>query len=540
MKRKNKVIFEEKKGNQFVNVLITLIAAFVIFFFSLPALNITSMSFWGYIAAVLGIYLALNFFTNLDSKGKLVRNVKLVSVTGIIILAMFVFIFVINFILSPVFMSKNYAERITVLEDSTFEEDIELVDFDTLALLDKASSQKFGDRVLGQMPELVSQFYVSNLYTQINYNNEIIRVTPLEYNGLFKYISNYKDGVKGYITVDSVTGESKLVKLKKGMKYMPSAILMDNLDRKLRFEYPTKIFGEKTFELDNEGNPYWIVPTIKYSGVEIMKEIVGAIILDPITGKSKFYDVKDIPTWVDHVYSASLIIEQLDDWGQYKDGFLNSIFGQKNVTMTTDGYNYMAMNDDVYLYTGITSVSTDESNLGFVLTNMRTKETNFYSVPGAEEYSAMESAKGQVQQMKYEATFPLLINLNGKPTYLMSLKDNAGLVKMYAFVDVVDYQKVVVTDASAGIEVAAKNYLGEANIEVDDSKLETKEITVKSIDTAVIDGYTYYYINDTERNKYMASLSINKEKLPFVEVGSVVTISYQKTDNEVIVIQKIK
>ena len=540
MKRKNKVIFEEKKGNQFVNVLITLIAAFVIFFFSLPALNITSMSFWGYIAAVLGIYLALNFFTNLDSKGKLVRNVKLVSVTGIIILAMFVLIFVINFILSPVFMSKNYAERITVLEDSTFEEDIELVDFDTLALLDKASSQKLGDRVMGQMPELVSQFYVSNLYTQINYNNEIIRVTPLEYNGLFKYISNYKDGVKGYITVDSVTGESKLVKLKKGMKYMPSAILMDNLDRKLRFEYPTKIFGEKTFELDNEGNPYWIVPTIKYSGVEIMKEIEGAIILDPITGKSKFYDVKDIPTWVDHVYSADLIIEQLDDWGQYKDGFLNSIFGQKNVTMTTDGYNYMAMNDDVYLYTGITSVSTDESNLGFVLTNMRTKETNFYSVPGAEEYSAMESAKGQVQQMKYEATFPLLINLNGKPTYLMSLKDNAGLVKMYAFVDVVDYQKVVVTDASAGIEVAAKNYLGEANIEVDDSKLETKEITVKSIDTAVIDGYTYYYIKDTERNKYMASISINKEKLPFVEVGSVVTISYQKTDNEVIVIQKIR
>lgn len=540
MKRKNKVIFEEKKGNQFINILITLIAAFVIFFFSLPALNITSMSFWGYIAAVLGIYLALNFFTNLDSKGKLVRNVKLVSVTGIIILAMFVLIFVINFILSPVFMSKNYAERITVLEDSTFEEDIELVDFDTLALLDKASSQKLGDRVMGQMPELVSQFYVSNLYTQINYNNEIIRVTPLEYNGLFKYISNYKDGVKGYITVDSVTGESKLVKLKKGMKYMPSAILMDNLDRKLRFEYPTKIFGEKTFELDNEGNPYWIVPTIKYSGVEIMKEIEGVVILDPITGKSKFYDVKDVPTWVDHVYSANLIIEQLDDWGQYKDGFLNSIFGQKNVTMTTDGYNYMAMNDDVYLYTGITSVSTDESNLGFVLTNMRTKETNFYSVPGAEEYSAMESAKGQVQQMKYEATFPLLINLNGKPTYLMSLKDNAGLVKMYAFVDVVDYQKVVVTDASAGIEVAAKNYLGEANIEVDDSKLETKEITVKSISTAVIDGYTYYYIKDIEKNKYMASISINKEKLPFIEVGSVITISYQKTDNEVNVIQKIK
>lgn len=540
MKRKNKVIFEERKGNQFINILITLLAAFIIFFFSLPAINITSMSFWGYIAAVLGIYLAINFFTNLDSKGKLVRNVKIVTVTGGVILAVFIGIFIVNFILSPVFMSKDYAERITVSEDASFEEDIALVDFDTLALLDKTSSQKLGDRVMGQMPELVSQFYVSNLYTQINYNNSIVRVTPLEYNGLFKYISNHKDGVKGYITVNSVTGESKLVKLEKGMKYMPSAILMDNLDRKLRFEYPTKIFGEKTFELDNDGNPYWIVPTIKYSGVEIRKEIEGVIILNPINGKSNFYKVEDVPTWVDHVYSSNLIIEQLDDWGQYKDGFLNSVFGQKNVTMTTDGYNYIAMNDDVYLYTGITSVSTDESNLGFVLTNMRTKETKFYSVPGAEEYSAMDSAEGQVQQMNYEATFPLLINLNGKPTYLMSLKDNAGLVKMYAFVDVVDYQKVVVTDASEGIEKAAKNYLGEAGIEVDDSKLITKEITIKSIDTAVIDGYTYYYIKDNEKNKYMASISVNKEVLPFVEVGSKIMISYQNNDTGVIVIKKIK
>ena len=191
---------------------------------------------------------------------------------------------------------------------------------------------------------------------------------------------------------------------------MPSAMLMQNLFRKIRFDYPTKIFGEISFELDNEGKPYWVIPTLKFKGVEIMKDVEGAIILDPVTGKSKYYNTKNIPKWVDHVYSANLLIEKINDWGLYKDGYFNSIFGQKNVVATTKGYNYTVIDDDVYLYTGITSVASDESNLGFVLSNMRTQETKFYNVPGAEEYSAMGSAKGQVQQMNYSPTFPLLIN----------------------------------------------------------------------------------------------------------------------------------
>ena len=328
-----------------------------------------------------------------------------------------------------------------------------------LPLLDRDSSEKLGDRVMGQMSELVSQFYVSDEYTQINYNNDIVRVTPLEYAGLIKWFSNRKDGVKAYITVNSVDGESELIKLKKGMKYMPSAYFNENLERKLRFSYPTTIFGEYNFEIDNEGNPYWIIPTIKYTGVGLKTKITGVIIFDPITGKSNKYSIDKIPTWVDNAFDANLVIEQVDNWGTYRNGFFNSVFGQKNVVNTTDGYNYLAVNDDIYMYTGITSVLADESNLGFILTNMRTGKTTFYSVPGAEEYSAMSSAEGQVQQMKYTSTFPLLINLNNKPTYLVSLKDDAGLVKMYGFIDVKDYQKVVVTDASDGIEKAAENYL---------------------------------------------------------------------------------
>jgi hypothetical protein len=463
------------------------------------------------------------------------RNILITigSVSGVIILTI-----LINIICSPLFNSKSWANRITILEDTKFSDDIKEVDFSKVPLLDKDSSQKLGDRVMGQMSELVSQYYVSDLYTQINYNNEIVRVTPIEYNGFIKWLNNKKHGVLGYIKVNSVTGASELVKLNKGMKYMPSAYIFKDLDRALRFKYPTTIFGTISFEIDNEGNPYWVVPTIKYTGVGLKEEINGIVLLDPVTGKTNKYNVDEVPKWVDQVYSASLIIEQIDDWGMYKNGFLNSVFSQNGVVQTTEGYNYLVKDDDVYMYTGITSVSTDESNIGFVLTNMRTKETNFYGVPGAEEYSAMASAEGQVQQMKYISSFPLLINLNNRPTYLMSLKDNAGLVKMYAFVDVTDYQKVVVTDSTLGIDVAANNYLNNANLGSEVAN-NSKEIIVKAISTAIIDGNTYYYIIDNDNQKYKVSIKINSSLLPFINVGDKIEVSYNKV-SDVIDIVKIK
>ena len=523
----------------FVSILITAIIGFIIYYFTLPAINISNLGFWAFFIGLLILFTLIILCLSLDKRGNIVRFERVLGGSVITIAIIIIGIVCIDFVLSPLFQSKSYANRIIVNEDESFTENVKAVDFNSLPLLDKSSSQKLGDRVMGQMPELVSQFYVSDLYTQINYNDTIIRVTPLEYNGLFKYLSNKKDGIKGYITVNSVTGESNLVKLDKGMKYAPSAIFSQDLDRHLRFEYPTKIFGEKCFEIDNEGNPYWIVPTIKYKGVGLRKEIASVIILDPITGDSKEYKLDDVPTWVDHVYSAELIIEQVDDWGQYKNGFLNSIFGQKNVVQTTEGYNYTTMNDDVYLYTGITSVSTDESNIGFILTNMRTKETNFYAVPGAEEYSAMDSAKGQVQQMDYEASFPLLINLNNRATYLLSLKDAAGLVKMYAFVDVEDYQKVVITDSAKGIEIAAENYINNVDLKVDKESMKTKDIEISKIMQSNIDGTSYYYIKDKDNKKYSVSIKVNKNLIPFLEIGNIVTIKYN-IEKEVIEIEDIK
>ena len=523
---------------KFLKVIICVIFILTLYYFMLPPINLSSPQFWGFIITTTIFCLMISFITSLSNNLKLIINNKMIKknksiYTVLVIPLIIMLIIIINFICSPLFNASSYHKRIEIT-DGNFTTDVAQVDFDKLALLDKESSSKLGDRVMGQMTDLVSQFYVSDLYTQINYNDLIVRVTPLEYASLIKYFTNRNDGVAGYITVNSVNGEASLVRLDKGMKYMPSSLFFEDLNRKLRLSYPFEIFGETSFEIDEDGNPYWIVQTIKYTGVGLKKEVSGVIVLDPTDGSSIKYDATEVPTWIDHVYSADLIIEQVNDWGKYKNGYFNSIFSQKEVVMTTDGYNYIAMDDDIYLYTGITSVSSDESNIGFVLTNLRTKETKFYNVAGAEEYSAMASSEGMVQQMKYKSTFPLLINLDNKPTYLMSLKDNAGLVKMYAFVDYNDYQKVVVTDAQEGILKAAQNYLGHS---VTTGTTKDKTIKIKSITTAVIDGTTYYYLKDNSSN-YRVSIKVNENLLPFLKSGDEIKIKYKEAIiNEIIEIE---
>ena len=541
----DKIHLGDNMKKRLINILITLIVGAIVYYFALPAINLNNMGFYMYVfflVFVFGILDTISFAKSpiILRKGHIVSKSEIspvlaVSITGI--LFTFVLIGIVNFICSPLFNAKSYQTRIIVDESGNFTEDIEEVNFNQLPLLDRKSSEVLGDRVMGQMSELVSQYSVSNLYTQINYNDSIIRVTPLEYADAIKWFTNRKDGIVGYITVDSVDGESKLVRLDKGMKYSTSALFNENLYRKLRFEYPTVNFGEFSFEIDNDGKPFYIVTTLDYTAVGLKAKVSGVIIFDPITGESKKYKKEDIPSWVDIAYSPELVIEQIDNWGMYKNGFWNSIFGQKNVVNTTEGYNYLAMNDDVYLYTGITSVVSDESNLGFILTNMRTGKTTYYAVPGAEEYSAMSSAEGQVQDMGYNSTFPLLINLNGRPTYLVSLKDSSGLVKMYGFVDVKDYQKVVVTDSSKGIITAKDNYLSSIKKEVNEDELVKKEIIVKTLSTANINGYTYYYISD-ENSKYKISISLS-DHLPFLKEGDKLEIGYYETNEEIIEVEKL-
>lgn len=518
-----------------INILLTIVFALIYYYFAMPAINIHSINFYVFIILIIACYTSIDSLINIKGQKKIKKKVEK-ELPAIIITGIIALIIVWNIIESPIFMASKYANRIKIDTTKDFSTDIAEVDFSKLPLLDKTSSEALGDRVMGQMSDLVSQYSVSEVYTQINYNDKIIRVTPLEYASPIKWFTNRKEGVQGYITVDSTTGKANLVRLEKGMKYVETGLFNDNAYRKIRFSYPTKTLGQLSFEIDNDGNPYWVVPIIKYSGVGLRSKVEGIITLNAITGKTQKYKKDEIPKWIDIAFSANLIIDQVDDWGKYQNGYFNSIFSQKNVVNTTDGYNYLAMNDDIYLYTGLTSTVNDESSLGFILTNMRTGQTSFYSVPGAEEYSAMASAEGAVQQMKYTATFPLLINLKGNPTYLLSLKDAAGLVKMYAFIDVTDYQKVIVTDASKGINEAAKNYLKTIKVTSNAQNIN-KTISIKRIDSAVINGMTYYFITDENNQKYKASIELSDE-LPFKKIGDKLKISYA-SDEDIININKI-
>ena len=521
----------------------TVLYSLVVYYLMYPCLNIHSFGFWMFVMSIIFVFSLVysivcvgNGISKLFNKKGETLSIK--GVFSLVLIPVILLgIIIINFILSPLFNSRQYYKRINVV-DGDFSTEIKEVDFNKLPLLDRDSSLKIGDRTMGQMSELVSQFDVSDQYTQINYLNEIVRVTPLEYSSLVKWITNRGKGIKGYITVNSTNGSAKLIKLDKGMKYAPSAYFNENLYRKLQFSYPTFYFDSVNFEIDNEGNPYWIASVTKFVGVGLRRDIQGVVIFNPVNGKSKYYPVDKVPTWVDHVYEADLVLEQVSDWGRYKNGFLNSIITQKGVVETTSGYNYLAQDNDIYLYTGITSVISDESNIGFILTNMRTKETKFYNVAGAEEYSAMDSAKGQVQQMRYNSTFPLLINLNGRPTYLVSLKDDAGLVKMYAFVDVVDYQKVVVTDSSEGIKKASENYLNEVGEDVVTDLIE-KAVRVNNLKTVLIDGNTYYYFNDDEGYKYRVSIKVDKNKLPFISDGNSILVRYKKNSDVINVVEVV-
>lgn len=522
--------------NILINLIVTIVAGFIYFYVELPPINLHSAAFYSFFLFLSVVYCITAVITsgiyrqaeNGKTFWKLLKGSCIVPL--IVIGAVFVIYVVGGLLSSVVIRSGAYAKLITV-ETGDFTQDIEEISFDQIPMLDRDSAEKLGDRKLGELADMVSQFEVADNYTQINYKGRPVRVTPLRYGDIFKWLNNRSAGLPAYLIIDMVTQEVDVVRLPEGMHYTTAEHFSRNLYRHLRFQYPTYIFNEPTFEIDEEGTPYWVCPRIvKRIGLFGGTDIQGAVLVNAITGESQYYT--DIPTWVDGVYSAEIIMDQYDYYGTYQGGFINSLFGQKNVTVTTEGYNYIAANDDVYVYTGVTSAGSDESNIGFILTNQRTKQTTFYSIAGAEEFSAMNSAEGVVQHLNYSATFPLLLNISNQPTYFMALKDYAGLVKMYAMVNVQQYQ-IVATGAS--VEECQSNYYkllrqnkldtGEAPILPADEDTMTGIVT--ALRSAVIDGTTMYYVTLDAGNIVYCISAGEVEKVILLNVGDRITITYE-------------
>ena len=523
-----------------------------------PALNIHNLGLWTLIAAALFVFIfvfraagghrdfplkkkpgkakkAAEWEISLVTTGKSMAVYLLpaavLAVMGLIVLFG-----------SPVFNATDYA-AIRSAKESDFAADLaESVGTDSIALMDTASAQMLGDREIGSLSDVVSQFDVAWDYTQIDFGGKPIKVAPLEYAGFFKWINNSQKGVGGYVTVDPVSMSASFRRCE-GMKFIPSAYFTEDAARYLWMQYPTLMLENLHFEIDEEGKPYYVASVIeKTIGLFGGKTVSGCVVLDPVTGETVHYALAEIPRWVDVVFDGYLICEQYNWNGLYGHGFWNSLFTKKDCKQVTTYYvsdnaeeeeedaapvsdfGYIAKDGDIWIYTGITSVNGDSSNIGFLLANERTGESRYYVIAGADEKSAMAAAEGEVQEKRYQASFPSLINISGEPTYIMVLKDSGGLVKLYATVNVQQYNLVTTAPTQAECIQKYKALLGIDTPTQPEQEAATATVTIAAIHQLVVDGDTYFYLVDTKEAIYRAKAA-SHPKMLLLKAGDKVTLT---------------
>ena len=497
-----------------VAIIVLVVVILAAYWWFHPPINIHSVDTWFFIAVFILLPTFLFFRVRSsnykEGKGKrAVRNegkAKTFKALSFIPVAI-ACVGIIGALMSLSLFPGNAAKYATVLNtvDHDFASDIQEVNYSEIPVIDRDSAILLGNREMGSIPEYVSQFEISSLYSQINYQGTPVRVSPLGYADLFKWFTNRSSGIPAYALVDMTTQDAQIVTLgDNAIFYSQSEPLARNIDRYVQLKYPFYMFDEKSFEIDEDGHPWWICPVQKRTiGLFGGTTIDRVVMVNATTGECTDISIDEVPEWVDRAYPAELLIEQYNWSGAYKDGWLNSWLGQKNVVQTTPGtdgnvgYNYIAKDDDVWVYTGVTSATADNSIVGFVLVNQRTAESHFYSVAGATEESAMQSAEGQVQNLRYTATFPLLINVANQPTYFMALKDSAGLVKKFAMIDIQRYQNVAVGDTVAECQKSYEALLATNGVDTGDSTptdVKQAKGIIATMAQAVIEGNSHYYV----------------------------------------------
>lgn len=524
-------------GRTLLSLAVTAAVGFGYFYVTLPALNPHAGEFYSFLGLLCAVYVVCIFLLSGAPRDNVIRTpkeklrewLKFIKSrclpVGLLFVAVVVIAAVGNVVSMPLLRAAAYRDLLTV-QTGDFASDVAQISFNEIPTLDRTSAEYLGDRQMGTLSDMVSQFEYSGDSTQINYQGRPVRVAPIAYADLFKWLTNRGQGLPAYVVVDMVTQEATVTRLPEGMKYSFSEPLNRNIVRHLRFHYPTMMFSTPEFEIDESGHPWWIAPrVVKTIGLFGGTDIQGAVLVDAITGQCQYY--KEVPTWVDTLYVPELIMQQYDYHGTLVHGFFNSLFGQRDVTITTDGYNYIAMNDDVYAYTGVTSANADQSNLGFLLCNMRTKETHFYEAPGATEAAARASAEGVVQDLGYVSTFPLLLNIAGEPTYFIPLLDNTNLVKSYAMVNVAQYQLVATGASVSACEQTYIQMLSDKGVTTPEELPKTQASgTIAEIRSAVLNGSTYYFLRLEGETVFYALSAAQDRQAVTLNIGDRITLDH--------------
>ena len=563
-----------------LSFIITAVIGAGAYYMMLPAMNFKSTDFYTFWFVIIAVFCGV-FYVLCGARTKIERReyCKKRSIFPIVLVAMMLLVMVVGYISGCTLLrAKSYSELVDVKE-SRFSEDFKDINYTDVPRLDAATSKVLADQQLGSLSEYKSQYVVSNVSTQINYKNHPVRVAYLEYANVFKWFNNTKNGLPAYMMTDLVSQKVAVVncveKFGSGIKYSPTELFNERLIRHLRFQYPTEILDTPNFEIDDDAHPYWITPVLdKTIGLFGGTDVKGAIITDALTGESEYYSMGQIRTdnslnWIDVVYSEALVIQQYNYHGRLSNGFWNSIIFQNDVNVTSSGNGVIAMDDDVWVYTGVTSSEADTSNFGFILCNQRTKELRYYKNGGAQESSAQASAVDLVQNYGYMATFPILLDIEDQPTYFMSLYGSGYTVKGYALVNLDD--KTIVGTGLLDIEkshtnalnAAVENYISalkdknvvDENADADDYKVEANTSTVAGenvdgdtdavepekltvtgeitdIKTSVNDGNTVYYLQVKDKYYYITVTDCMDVLL--MKKGDKVTVTYTKDSDKFI------
>lgn len=563
-----------------LSFIITAVIGAGAYYMMLPAMNFKSTDFYTFWFVIIAVFCGV-FYVLCGARTKIERReyCKKRSVFPIVLVAMMLLVMVVGYISGCTLLrAKSYSELVDVKE-SSFTEDFKDINYTDVPRLDAATSKVLADQQLGSLSEYKSQYVVSNVSTQINYKNHPVRVAYLEYANVFKWFNNTKNGLPAYMMTDLVSQKVAVVncveKFGSGIKYSPTELFNERLIRHLRFQYPTEILDTPNFEIDDDAHPYWITPVLdKTIGLFGGTDVKGAIITDALTGESEYYSMGQIRTdnslnWIDVVYSEALVIQQYNYHGRLSNGFWNSIIFQNDVNVTSSGNGVIAMDDDVWVYTGVTSSEADTSNFGFILCNQRTKELRYYKNGGAQESSAQASAVDLVQNYGYMATFPILLDIEDQPTYFMSLYGSGYTVKGYALVNLDD--KTIVGTGLLDIEkshtnalnAAVENYISalkdknvvDENADADDYKVDANTSTVAGenvdgdtdavepekltvtgeitdIKTSVNDGNTVYYLQVKDKYYYITVTDCMDVLL--MKKGDKVTVTYTKDSDKFI------
>lgn len=525
----------------------------VVYYVTLPPISIYSGAFWTFFffvdAVVFVSFLIVGTMSgklfgafrtssgHIDFRSDVVAKFRFAKVQLIFTLILIVFLLVASLFSSEMLRAKTYSSLVTVNEKD-FSTDIAETEYvSDIALMDSASARIIGARTLGTLSDLVSQYNVSSSYTQIAMQNSDgdtspYKVAPLEYASFFKWLTNSGKGIPGYVKVDPVRFDAEFVRLEENyIHYSDSAYFGKDLMRALRFAYPSAIFGSVYFEVDDDGHPYWIASVVKpNAGLFGAFDVDSVVTLDACTGETAKYAPAETPEWIDIVYSGDLLCKKYDWYGMLRGGYLNSAFAQTDCVVTTDDFGYKIIGNDVYIFTGVTSTSNDEANIGFILANSRTGEYRYYAVPGAEEYSAMSAAEGSVQQYGYRASFPSLINVGGEATYVMVLKDASGIVKMYSMVNVRNYNTVVTGETQDEVFAKYRTALSQNGVGVSEDELTEEEITVDEILYITQNGETVVYIKSDGRVFRMSF----DESVLFLDEGDKITVVCRPSSDNVI------